>query len=465
MTSRRTFIKQLGAVAAAMAVTDAAARTSGKGSTDSMRLSMQKVDIDSSWDVIIIGGGPAGCTAAISAAREGARTLIIETMGQLGGMGTSGLVPAWTPFSDGQRMVYRGLAETVFNMAKKGVPHEKPDAMDWVSINPEHLMLVYDRLVSESGASVLFFSRVCRVEMSSDETIDAVIVANKSGLTAFKAKVFIDATGDGDVAAWAGCRYRRGYDGKGTNQLSTLCFEIANIDSYDYINGPQLYSDRVGTAVIDKAVESGKWKGIDRHFCNNFVGPDVLGLNAGHLSVDTLDPWQVSRAMMDGRKLAQEYLEAMKEMRPSTFGGSFVARTAAVLGVRDSRRVEGDYVLTGDDWRARRSFEDEIGRNNYFIDIHGGGTPPQHYKAGESHGLPYRCLTPKGKRNLLTAGRCISADSEVYGSTRIMPCCLVTGEAAGMAAKHAIDQTDGDVHGIDVGYLRKRLTEVGQYLL
>ena len=136
-----------------------------------------------------------------------------------------------------------------------------------------------------------------------------------------------------------------------------------------------------------------------------------------------------------------------------------------MLGIRDSRRITGDYILTGSDWRARRTFSDEIGRNCYYIDIHGNKKPAERYKKGESHGIPYRCLTPRGLKNLLTAGRCISADGEVYGSTRIMPCCLVTGEAAGMAAKHAIDQSHGNVHTIDVDYLRKRLRQEGAFFL
>ena len=141
----------------------------------------QKIAIDSQWDVIVVGGGPAGCTAATAAAREGAKTLLIEATGQLGGMGTTGMIPAWCPFSDGEKIIYRGLAEKVFRAAKKGVPHEPADKLDWVSINPEQLMTVYDDMVCSSGAKVLFFSRLADVEMASDDTIEAIIVANKTG--------------------------------------------------------------------------------------------------------------------------------------------------------------------------------------------------------------------------------------------------------------------------------------------
>lgn len=183
------------------------------------------------------------------------------------------------------------------------------------------------------------------------------------------------------------------------------------------------------------------------------------------MTVDTTDPWAISEAMILGRQKAVQYLKAMKDVRPSTFSNAFVVKTASLLGVRDSRRIEGDYIFTVEDWRQRKSFEDEIGRNCYYIDVHSGKHKPEHYKKGESHGIPYRCLTPKGIKNLLTAGRCISTDEQAFGSTRVMPCCLVTGEAAGMAAAHAIKQTRNDVHKIDTSYLRKRLKEEGQLIL
>jgi len=142
----------------------------------------KKIGLDSGWDVIVIGGGPSGCTAAISAACEGARTLLIEANGRLGGLGTAGMVPTWSPFSDGERVIYRGLAEKVFNASKVGVSHVKMNDLNWVPIDPERLTLVYDRMVTETGVKVLFFSRICQVEMDSNDRVDAVVVANKNGL-------------------------------------------------------------------------------------------------------------------------------------------------------------------------------------------------------------------------------------------------------------------------------------------
>lgn len=431
----------------------------------SISLKKAKITVDDRWDVIVAGGGPGGCTAAMAAAREGAKTLLIEATGQLGGMGTAGMVPAWCPFSDGEKIIYRGLAEKIFNESKKGVPHESGKKLDWVHINPEYLMMVYDRFVSESGAKTLFFSRLAAVEMAANDTVDALIVANKSGLTAFKAKVYIDATGDGDLAAWAGASFKRG-DDEGVVQSSTLCFSFANVDTYNYVNGPNLHTGNKNSPV-HKAVESGKYPLIDQHFCNNLIGPGVVQFNAGHLvNVDSTDPWALSEAMLKGRQIAAQYLSAMQDVQPQTFGGAFLVNTGSLLGVRDSRRIEGDHIFTVDDWMQRRTFDDEIGRNCYYIDIHKSGYKSTRYAKGESHGIPYRCLTPKGLKNVLTAGRCISTDEEAFGSLRVMPPCLVIGEAAGMAAAHAVKQSgECDVHKIDVQFLRKRLKEEGQYFL
>jgi hypothetical protein len=277
--------------------------------------------------------------------------------------------------------------------------------------------------------------------------------------------VYIDATGDGDLAAWAGAPFKRG-DEEGVVQSSTLCFSFANVDTYNYVNGPNLHTGNPQSPV-HKAVDSGRYPLIDRHFCNNLIGADVVQFNAGHLqNVDSTDPWALSDAMVTGRKIAAQYLEAMQEYQPRTFGGSFLVRTGSLLGVRDSRRIEGDYIFTLEDWMQRRSFDDEIGRNCYYIDVHKQReVKPSRYGKGESHGIPYRCLTPRGLKNVLTAGRCISTDEEAFGSLRVMPPCLVTGEAAGMAAVHAIRQSKNNVHGIDVQFLRKRLKEEGQFFL
>lgn len=486
---RRSFLKTAGMIAVASTFpVFTSARNQEKiksllsTNDKSLNLKKTKIHLDDQWDVIVVGGGPAGCAAAIAAAREGAKTLLIEGMGCLGGMGTSGLVPAWTPFSDGEKMVYRGIAEKVFNESKKGVPHEPKNNMDWVAINPEWLKLVYDRMVIASGAKVLFFSHLASVQMKNEKEVDAIIISNKSGLTAYRAKVYVDCTGDGDLAAWAGASFKKG-NAKGVPMPSTHCFEIVNlnvnptnVESFNALYGGNK------TSPIWEMVASEKYPAIkDAHLCINYIGPNAVGLNAGHLfDVDSTNPQSLSDAMYHGRELANQFMAGLKEFRPSIFANSFLINTGQLMGIRESRIIEGDYILTLKDWMARATFPDEIGRNNYFIDIHNSKEEidkvvkeknfennlgrPEPYKKGESHGIPYRCLTPKGLKNVLVAGRCISTEQIVQGSVRIQPACLVTGEAAGMAAAHAIRNHKNDVHLVDTEHLRKRLKEEGQYL-
>lgn len=432
------------------------------------------IPLDDSWDVIIAGGGPAGCTAAAAAARDGARTLLIEATGSLGGMGTSGMVPAWCPFSDKEKIIYRGLAEKVFAALKGKMPHVAPDSLDWVPIEPEKLKRVYDDLVTEAGAAVLFHTFLAAVDADEAGQVRTVLVANKAGLQAFGAKVFVDCTGDADLSVWAGAEYMKGSEKSGELQPATHCFALGNVDEYAYRTGPNLHGENKASPIYG-IVDSGKYPLIpDHHMCNNLTAPRTVGFNAGHLwKVDNTDPASVSAALIQGRKMAEEYCSALAEYQPVSFSNAYVAATGALMGIRETRRIVGDYLLTADDYLERRSFPDEICRNSYFIDIHGteeeekAGVNSQalrHYGPGESHGIPYRCLTPRKLKNVLVAGRSISCDRRVQGSVRVMPACLATGEAAGAAAALAARLPDGNVHKVDTALLRSRLREAGAYL-
>jgi len=438
----------------------------------------RSLPLDDSWDVIVVGGGPAGCAAAIASAREGAKTLLIEATGALGGMGTVGLVPAWCPFTDGEKFIYGALATKVFETCKAGMPHVSEGQIHGhIPLDPERLKRIYDHMVTEAGANVLFHTMLSGVDCEDDGTVSALILSNKHGLSAYMANTYVDCTGDADLAVWAGAEYEKG-DDAGEMQPASLCFILSNVNTHHYKNGPNLYSGSPNSPIWE-ILKSGKYPIIpDNHLCQNLIGHDTVGFNAGHLWVDSTDPEEISKAMMDGRKLAEEIRRALAEYHPKAFGNSYLAATAPLMGIREGRRISGDYILTVDDYRARRSFHDEIARNCYMIDIHttveerhgeidnlqrAHVAKQERYKKGESHGIPYRCLTPKGINNVLVAGRCISTDHVVQASIRVMPVCLAMGEAAGTAASLAASAAQG-VRAVDTNELREKLKGNGAYL-
>ena len=208
----------------------------------------------------------------------------------------------------------------------------------------------------------------------------------------------------------------------------------------------------------------------DGHVIGTIVGPGTIGFNAGHISkMDNTKPETITKGLLLGRKMAEEFRLALKEYAPEAFGNAHLVMTGPLLGIRETRRIIGDYKLTVDDYFDRRTFEDEVCRNSYFIDVHDSIHAAeakgklQRYGKGESHGIPYRSLIPKTLNNVLVAGRSISCERMVQGSVRVMPVCLAMGEAAGMAAAHAT-KTNNDVRKVDIKHLRERLLAEGVYI-
>jgi glycine/D-amino acid oxidase-like deaminating enzyme len=319
----------------------------------------KQLPYNDSYDVIVAGGGPAGCAAAASAAREGAKTLLIEATDALGGMGTSGLIPFWCGFSNGGGLTSTGLGKRILEAVQSNMPHIKPGTTDG-AIDPEALKRVYDELVTSFGADVLFNTMLSDVDADDSGNINAVIISNKAGLSAYKAKVYVDCTGDADLIAWAGGEFEKG-DGLGEMQPSTLCFMLTNVDLYAYqsIKMNPISPDEKYPLIID------------RHSPNCLIGPGTVGFNAGHIhDVDNTIPQTVSAALIKGRKLALQIRNQLAERNPAAFGNAFLAATASMMGVRESRRIKGDYTLTVEDYKARRTFPDEICRNSYPFDSH-----------------------------------------------------------------------------------------------
>lgn len=408
------------------------------------------------YDVIVAGAGPAGCAAAIASARNGAKTLLIEGGTAPGGMATLGLVSKWAPFTNKKELIYKGLPLEIVARYKEraGIPEEK---WDWINIDPEALKVVYDEMLSEAGVHVLYQIHVVEVEKEGEE-IKALIAATKEGLVRFAAKLFIDCTGDGDVAYFAGCPFEKGGE-EGTLQPGSLCFIIAGADMSKKSQELQLNSNPKD-GLWAKIRDEKKYPNIAKHFIPAIFGNSLVFANAGHLyKLDSTDYRSISEALVEGRAMAYDYLAALKEYLPEVFKDARLVETAPMVGVRESRRIMGDYVLTTEDYLERRSFDDEIGRNCYWMDCHGKRDSVKEtstgYAPGESHGIPFRCLLPKNTVNLLVAGRCISMERMALASLRVMPNCLVEGEAAGIGAALAAESGKA-IRDVDVKEIQKR---------
>jgi len=438
-------------------------------------LKQSTLKLNEEYEVIVCGGGPAGCAAAIAAAREGAKTLLVESSGMLGGMATSGLVNAWTPGFDGIRHIYGGLSGKIMAAVRENSYETRPNTTKWNIVDFERLKVLLDEMVTEAGAQVLFHSQVCGVEMKDDRNIDVVLVANKAGLTAYRAKVFVDCTGDADLYAWTGKEYHKGSETGGL-QATSLCFTVSGIDdaAFRVMNEPYFNGvDYKHRALINHIIAEGKYDIRNNHWVPQNTAPGVWTFNAGHVfGIDPTQPETMTRGLMEGRKTARTLHDAFTEYAPDAFGKSYLTATAPTLGIRETRRIVGDYTFTVDDYLARRSFPDEVFRGKYYIDVHEESEKDTHdistdyaqYGEGESYGVPYRCLCPRDLDNVLVAGRTISSDRLSNGSLRVMSCCMCSGEAVGIAAKYASEMPAVNIHKVDTDLLRKRLREEGAYL-
>lgn len=421
-------------------------------------------------DVFIAGGGPAGVAAAVAAARQGASVYLAEGSGCFGGMGTNALVPAFMLFSDGIHFLAGGIGEEIYRNLKQEaeVIFDQPPL--GVGIDAEALKRVYDRMMESSGADFSFHTQLIAVDVVNG-SVQYVICAAKSGIFGVKAKVYIDATGDGDLAAWAGADTLKG-DEQGEMMPGTLCSLWANVD---WAARDQM--SMADAAFLEEAFAEGIFTAEDRHLPGMWkTSPDTAGGNIGHtFGVDGTDERSLTNALLWGRKYTLEYEHYYRKYFEKAFGQMRLVATGAALGIRETRRVIGDYVLSVDDFIRRASFEDEIGRYSYNVDIHRRSDEKEEYdkfykehtsmryKTGESYGIPYRILTPRRLENVLVAGRCVSTDRPMQSSVRVMPGCYITGQAAGVAAYLAARE-DCSVHAVDVKELQQRLLKMGAYL-
>lgn len=408
-------------------------------------------------DVIVAGGGPGGLAAAVASARNGANTLLVERYGFLGGMATAGLVNPYMTYWAGEEQIIHGIHQEIIDRLTELGAYGKGSR---TAFDPEAYKYVADRMCLEAGVRLLYHSFVTDVK-KNDNYIEALEIAGKSGKRWARAKVFVDATGDADVAFMAGARCEQGREEDGLTQPCTLNFRVCNVDMQripDRAERDRLYSAAKAEGRLDCPREN-----VLMFFTTR---DGEIHFNQTRINrIDGTSSEDLTAAEIEGRRQAWQFLEFLRRDVPG-FEKAEMLVSGPQIGIRESRRVIGDYVLTGDDVLSGRKFPDVIARGSYSIDIHsptGSGTLIRHLKPGESYDIPYRCLVPKGVENLLTAGRPISATHEAHSSLRIMPICLAIGQAAGTAAALSIREGVSP-RTLDVSLLQATLRAQGANL-
>ncbi len=434
------------------------------------------------YDVIVCGGGVSGVPAALSAAREGLRTLVVERTAQLGGTGVSGLVTHWLGGrTDGGHTwvvggLFRSLARETGELGISQLPLDedyptKYQPYGWhrgllngVAFDPYGMAAYLDRKLAAAGVDVLFDTQVADAILDGDR-VTHVVVANKNGLSAYAAKTFIDATGDADVAAFSGCETVLGREEDHLMTPATLEFELEGVDETalaDYIetnNTPRFRRE------IEELRAKGVWKfPYEILISVKMPHSGTMMINTPRIcDVDGTDAASVSDGIRRGRAEALE-LTAILRQHVTGFAHARIRNVAPALGVRETRRIVGDTVMTVDDVISRRTFDDVIGFSAYGWDLPDPKKPSFQPMAEKRISIPkyipipYAVMLPRPVRNLVCPGRAISVERDVLGPLRVMAPCMAMGEAAGCAAALA---PDGDFGAVEADALRAKLRGYG----
>ncbi|NLL69524.1 MAG: FAD-dependent oxidoreductase [Epulopiscium sp.] len=444
------------------------------------------------YDIIIVGGGISGTMAGIAASRIGAQVLVIESYGFLGGMLTTAGVGPMMTFHAGEKQVIQGITSELINrLVAKGqsIGHIFDTVGYTYSLTPfdiEGMKQELEMMLLESGGQVLYHTMLAKVHREGAK-IEKITICNKAGLSDLEAKIYIDATGDADLAVWAGVPYTKGREKDGAAQPMTMKMRMGNVDMAQLKNfiheHPEefpLYqgdtsiiekSPRLSTAGFVKKFQKAKERGeisIPREdvllFESNTPGEVILNTTR-ILGCDSTDPWSLSKAEIEGRKQCRELELFLKKYIPG-FKNANALYSGPSIGVRGSRQIQGIYTLTAKDILTMQTFDDVIAHSGYPIDIHspdGGHTDHAKLEWGGMYSIPYRTLITHELDNLIVVGRCISATFEAQAAIRTTPTVGAIGQAGGIAASLAAKK-DTRVQQIDTTELQNILLQQKAYL-
>jgi len=405
-----------------------------------LREAGRNIPVVGEHDVVVCGGGPAGLLAAVAAARGGARTLLIERYGFLGGMATAGMMVEFGSIHDGERVLIGGITHEFLHRMERcgGGRMPDPDTHSMI-FDPESMIAVCMEMAIEAGAELLLHSLVVDA-ICEDGRVRGVIVENKSGRSALLGEVIVDATGDGDAAVRAGADFRIGHGRPDVLQPVTLEVLLGNVDltriparCRDVM--PIIAAHRSDWPIPTERIFS--WGPVRKHRAPDDPRCSFFFLNTTNaLGVDGTNASDLTRAETETRRQVGPLIEFLRG-HVSGFEDCYLDRTAAQVGVRESRRIAGDYELTREDVLGARHFDDGVVPACNSIDVHdaeGKDFAHEYLQRGTHYEIPYRCFLPAGLEGMLVAGRCLSADSRALGSARVMVVCMPMGEACGAAA-------------------------------